>query len=89
MLLLDVDITPAKPPNATLPAIDYAAVCAQLRDFAASKQHYLIEDFARETAALIMENYAAATVTVVCRKISPFADLAAAGVEITLPAVSN
>ena len=82
-VLADVEISPAAlPASSDCPAVDYAAVLRRLREFAASKQHGLLEHFAEEIADIVLNEFAAAEVRVSCRKPEPFPDLAAAAVEV-------
>lgn len=86
LLLTDVEITPVAKPESVSdgqkPEVDYAAVLARIREFAASKQHQLMEQFASEVADIILNEFAAAEVKVSCRKPTPFSDIAEAGVEV-------
>ncbi|MGI9296347.1 MAG: dihydroneopterin aldolase, partial [Gammaproteobacteria bacterium] len=81
-VLADMEIAPAAAAAPDRPAVDYAAVLRRLREFAASKQHGLLEHFAEEIADIVLTEFAAAEVRVFCRKPEPFSDLGAAGAEV-------
>lgn len=51
------DIRPAAVSDRVEDALDYAAVAACLRDFAASSEFFLIEKLAQELAALVMTRF--------------------------------
>lgn len=79
MLLVDAEIIPARGAFC-----DYAAVRRRLRALAESKQHGLMEDFAREAAEMILAEFPAEKARIVCRKPRPFADVGEAGAEVEI-----
>ena len=83
-LLLDVEITPANDGKPDTPVVDYATVMRRMEQFAAEKQHALLETFAREAAEIIAAEFDVAHVRVTCRKPRPFSQLEEAGAEVSL-----
>ena len=73
---------PNKAADAHTPAVDYHAVVCRLRLLAEESRHGLMEDFAEETAAVLLREFDISRVRVYCRKPKPLAGLAEAGVEI-------
>lgn len=83
-LLLDAEITLARlPADDTAASYDYHQATQRLRDLAAAKHYGLVETFAQAAADTLLENPAAQSVRVYCRKPRPFSDLKAAGIDIT------
>lgn len=88
-ILIDAEITltpAAATPAATTPTYDYHAAVRRLRALGHSKHWDLIETLAEATAATLLEDRAAATVTVYVRKPHPLDDLKEAGARLTRPA---
>ena len=89
LLVLDIVLNPFgycsepnKAADAHTPAVDYHAVVCRLRLLAEESRHGLMEDFAEETAAVLLREFDISRVRVYCRKPKPLAGLAEAGVEI-------
>lgn len=90
-LLLDVDITlggklSGKITADKTPPLDYRVVITKLRALAAGETFGLMETFATRAADLLLDDSAAKAVRIYCRKPTPLAGLAAAGVEVQRPA---
>lgn len=83
-ILLDVEIAPANSSEPNTPAVDYAAVMRRMEQFASEKQHTLLETFAQEAAEIIMAEFDAAHVRIICRKPRPFLQLEEASAEVAL-----
>ena len=82
LLVLDIVLNPNKAADAHTPAVDYHAVVCRLRLLAEESRHGLMEDFAEETAAVLLREFDISRVRVYCRKPKPLVGLAEAGVEI-------
>lgn len=81
-IMADIEIAPLADAAGGRPAVDYAAVLRRMRAFAAEKRHDLLESFAEEAADIILREFAAAEVRVVCGKPRPFSDLECAAAEV-------
>ena len=82
-LVLDVEICVNQLPDSDdAPVLNYYEVIKRLRDFAATADCGLMETFAEQAASLLLVYDSVLSVRVYCRKPMPFADIAAAGVEI-------
>lgn len=87
-VVLDIEIALARAAGEAAdgvprPAVDYAAVMRRMQEFAASKPHGLMEDFAAEAAGVIVSEFDAAEALVRCRKPRPFSNLGEAAAEAT------
>jgi dihydroneopterin aldolase len=63
-------------------ALDYAAVVARIRDFAASNPHPLLERFAQAVADIVLGEFAAVSVKVRVAKPAALPGVKEVGVEI-------
>lgn len=85
-LLLNLDIEPgsaaALESDRFADALDYAAVVARLKTFAAQHPHKLLERFAVAVADLIREEFGARWVKVSVAKIAPIAGVRQVGVIV-------
>lgn len=88
-LLVDADIVLAAADGGgaadDTPLVDYRAAADALRKLAKDEQFGLMETFAQKAAETLLEFAGAAAVRIYCRKPAPFADLGAAGAEVSLP----
>jgi dihydroneopterin aldolase len=85
-LLLNVDIEPgsaaALASDRFADALDYAAVVARLKSFAAEHQHKLLERFAAALADLVREEFGARWVRVSVAKPAPIPGVRQIGVVV-------
>ena len=81
-LLMDVVMDCSNTTVDNTPKVDYHAVVRRLKLLETESRHGLMEDFAEEVAAILLNEFNIERVCVYCRKPKPLPGLAEAGVEI-------